>query len=66
MVWEIRRYGDKEVFQQEQAEGDEPHKLQILELIYEHIENVLRPSQDHGRSEFNAMPYDERGEHKGA
>src|SRR5262249_41395200 len=62
----IRRRGDQEVLQQEQAESDEPHKFQILELIQEHIEGVLRPSQDQGRSEFNAMPYDERGEHDGA
>src|SRR6266542_5006256 len=44
MMREIRRCGDKEVLQQEQAESDEPHSPQILELIHKHIENVLRPS----------------------
>src|SRR6266542_2361444 len=33
----IRRCGDQEVCQQEQAEGDEIHGRYILELIYEHI-----------------------------
>src|SRR5712691_6045174 len=50
---ETRRSRDEDVLQQEQSKGNEVWKTQILELVYEHAENVLRPSQNQRHAEFN-------------
>src|SRR5206468_700270 len=64
MMRKIRSTGDQQVFQQQQAESDEIQRRQVLELVYEHMENFLRPSEDQRHSKFNAMPSYEHGERK--
>src|SRR5262249_20760446 len=64
MMRKIRCGRDQNVLQYEQTQSNEIQRPQILELIHEHVEKFLRPSQDDRNADLNSVSHDEHRQRK--